>query len=454
MFAIILFCYDEQTRSARTELPPFAALFIMNPLLLKGGAIVHNFTVPQIYPFMVFMMSLAGSTIFTTYSIYYVTALGLSPLQLVLAGTVLEITVLIFEGITGVVADTYSRRLSVIIGMFILGSAFVLEGSIVWIMHPASLLPAFVWLLMSQMLYGIGWTFVSGADTAWIVDELDEEQAGRILMRSKSFGLAASLLGIILSVGLSLLSSNLPFLAGGAIYLALGLVLVRFMQETGFIRREREREPHTSPLREMGRTWVGGVSVLRQQPLLLMLVGVTFFSGAASEGYDRLWQIHLMNEIGFPGAAVSMAVWFGLINAAATLLSILAVRAAETRLDMNQERQISAALFMLTCVRLGCIVVLALAQNFAIALTAVLVLGVVVSVSDPIYTTWLNTKLPSKNRATLLSMVSQSDALGQTAGGPVVGYIGSRFSVRASLLAAGFMLLPVITLFGRLLRKR
>ena len=413
---------------------------------------MHKFTAPQIYLFMVFMMSLAGSTIFTTYSIYYVTELGLSPLQLVVVGTVLEITVLIFEGITGVVADTYSRRLSVIIGMFILGSAFVLEGSIVWIMHPASLLPAFAWLLMSQMLYGIGWTFVSGTDTAWIVDELDEEQAGRIFMRSKSFGLAASLLGVIMRVVLSLLSSNLPFLAGGAIYLALGLVLIRFMQETGFSRRERE--PHTSPLREMGHTWAGGLSVLRQQPLLLMLAGVTFFSGAASEGYDRLWQIHLMNEIGFPGAAVSMAVWFGLINAAATLLSILAVRAAETRFDMNQERQISAALFMLTCVRMGCIVVLALALNFAIALTAVLVLGVAVSVSDPIYTTWLNTKLPSKNRATLLSMVSQSDALGQTAGGPVAGYIGSRFSVRASLLAAGFMLLPVITLFGRLLRKR
>lgn len=111
-------------------------------------------------------------------------------------------------------------------------------------------------------------------------------------------------------------------------------------------------------------------------------------------------------------------------------------------------------MFLLTSVRAGCIILVALAPNFYWAIGAVLLLGVVASVSDPIYTSWLNTKLPSQNRATLLSMISQSDALGQSAGGPVVGYIGSRISIRASLLSAGFLLVPVIALYGRVLRKR
>lgn len=412
---------------------------------------MHRFSASQIYLFLVFMMSLAASTIFTTYSIYYVIELGLNPLQLVLIGTVLEITVLVFEGITGVVADTYSRRLSVIIAMFVLGSAFVLEGSIVWILHPASLLPAFGWLLISQMLYGIGWTFLSGADTAWIVDELEEEQTGRIFMRSKIFSLSASLLGIALSVGLSQVASNLPFLAGGVIYFVLGLILIRYMKETGFIRRERA--PHSSAIRELGQTWVSGASILRHHPLLLLLTVVTLFSGAASEGYDRLWQVFLMNEVGFPEIGVSMAAGFGLISAATTLLGMLAVYMAGNIIDLQKERQVAAALFLLTSIRAGCIILVALAPDFYWAIGAVLLLGVVASVSEPIYTTWLNTKLPSQNRATLLSMISQSDALGQSAGGPVVGYIGSRISIRASLLSAGFLLLPVIALYGRLLRK-
>ncbi|MEK3763136.1 MFS transporter [Paenibacillus sp. FSL R7-0337] len=413
---------------------------------------MQRFSASQIYLFHVFMLSLAASTIFTTYSIYYVVDLKLNPLQLVLIGTVLEITVLVFEGITGVVADTYSRRLSVIIAMFVVGSAFVLEGSIVWIMQPASLLPAFGWLLISQMLYGIGWTFLSGADTAWIVDELGEEQTGRLFMRSKIFGLSASLLGIAVSVGLSHVASNLPFLAGGVIYFVLGFLLIRYMKETGFIRRKRE--PQSSAIRELGKTWVSGASILRHHPLLLLLTVVTLFSGAASEGYDRLWQVFLMNEVGFPEIGVSMAAGFGLISAATTLLGVLAVYIAGRIIDLQKERQVAAALFLLTSVRAGCIIMVALAPNFYWAIGAVLLLGVVASVSDPIYTTWLNTKLPSRNRATLLSMISQSDALGQSAGGPVVGYIGSRISIRASLLSAGFLLVPVIALYGRVLRKR
>ncbi|AKG35998.1 hypothetical protein [Paenibacillus durus] len=71
------------------------------------------------------------------------------------------------------------------------------------------------------------------------------------------------------------------------------------------------------------------------------------------------------------------------------------------------------------------------------------------SVAEPVYASWLNRNLESRSRATVLSMVSQSDALGQTAGGPVVGWIGSRFSIRASLLAASLLLLPLLAVFGR-----
>ena len=42
---------------------------------------------------------------------------ALDPLQLVLVGTVLEITALLGEVPTGVVADLYSRRLSIVIGL-------------------------------------------------------------------------------------------------------------------------------------------------------------------------------------------------------------------------------------------------------------------------------------------------------------------------------------------------
>ncbi|QWU18526.1 MFS transporter [Paenibacillus sophorae] len=401
---------------------------------------------------MKFMTALAGSTIFTTYSVYYVAKLGFNPLQLMLIGTVLELTVLVFEGITGVVADTYSRRLSVTLGMFILGGGFMLEGSAVWLAGGTSLFSAFALVLGAQLLFGLGWTFISGADTAWIVDEVGEEEAGSLFMRSQRLSLAASLLGIGISVGLSTLMPNLPYLAGGAIYFAAGFYLLRCMRETNF--QPRNREPQASHFRTMRNTWLEGAAVVRRSPLLITMVFVTLFGGAASEGYDRLWQVHLINGIGFPDLPLSMAAWFGLIGAAETLLGLLAVHFTERRIDMGGERKLSAVMLLLTAVRIACIAVLALSPSFGLALFSVLVIGMVSSVAEPVYASWLNRNLESRTRATVLSMVSQSDALGQTAGGPVVGWIGSRFSIRASLLAASILLLPLLVVFGRGTRKQ
>ena len=122
----------------------------MNPLLvylaLEGGA------------------SLLFAMIFNVNMIYQVTVAQLNPLQLVLVGTTLETTVFLFEIPTGIVADLYSRRISVIIGYFLIGAGFILEGS----------LPIFGTILLAQLLWGLGYTFTSGATQAWISDEIGE----------------------------------------------------------------------------------------------------------------------------------------------------------------------------------------------------------------------------------------------------------------------------------------
>lgn len=413
---------------------------------------MFNEQAAKIFYLMNFITSLAGSTIFTTYSIYYVTQLGLSPLELVLVGTVLELTVLLFEGITGVIADTYSRKLSVVIGMFVMGAGFIFEGSIIWLQGFGLMVPVVLWVMFAQVLFGVGHTFVSGADSAWMVDEVGESAAGTVFLRAKRVALTASLLGIGISVALSLVSPNLPYLAGGFMYVVLGLLLIRGMKESRFVRAQSP--DRTSHFQEMRRTWKSGARVIVRSPLLMVIVFVTLFSGAASEGYDRLWEIHLIQEIGFPNGMFTMAVWFGLISASSVVLGMLAVGFTEKKLDMSCDRAVSAAMFVLTSIRIVGILSLALATDFVWALASVLAVSVVVTVSEPIYATWLNMHLRSENRATVLSMVSQSDALGQTAGGPAVGWIGSRFRVRASLLAATVLLVPILGVFGRMLRKR
>lgn len=411
-----------------------------------------NVHASQIYMIMSFMQSLANSTMFTTYAIFYIATLGLNPLELLIVGMVLEVTVLIFEGITGVVADTYSRRLSVIAGMFALGAGFVLQGFIPSLETLIPFVGVFVWVLVSQLICGIGYTFISGADTAWVVDEVGTEKMGSLFLRAKSYSLMGTLLGIALSVGLSTLGTHLPYAVGGLLYLGLGLFLIFFMKEPRFVRPERTAD--SSHWQEMKTTWLSGAKVIRREPMLLLILVVTLFSGAASEGYDRLWEAHLISEIGIPESHLSMAMWFGLIAAVSTFLSIFVVRVGERRLDMNNERVVMVGMFVLTFIRIAAILAFAFSPTFTWALVCLLLIGMLNSLTQPLFDTWLNQNIESRVRATIISMMGQTDALGQTAGGPFVGWVGTRYSIRASLVMAAILLSPILLIFGRVLRKK
>ncbi|MGE6226030.1 MFS transporter [Paenibacillus chitinolyticus] len=412
-----------------------------------------NVHASQVYLRLKFGLALANSVMFTTYAVYFIQTLGLTPLQLLLVGTVLELTVLLFEGITGVVADTYGRRKSVILGMFVMSGSFFLEGSVIGAGAVVPVISLFVWVLISEAIRGFGETFLSGADTAWFVDEVGEEHAGPVFMRAKRWTLTAALLGIGISVGLSTLATNLPFLAGGLLYAVMGVYLLLQMKETKFIRQERP--PGSGPWTELKSTWLTGAREISSRPILLMMLAVTVFSGAASEGYDRLWEAHLLKEITFPSELpLSAALWFGLISVLTILLSMLAMWIAEKRLDTTDERIVFKSMFVLTALRIAAVLSFAFSPNFGWALVSLLAVGVIGTVSAPLFETWLNLNIESRARATVLSMMSQSDALGQTAGGPFVGWIGNRLSVRASLTTAAVLLLPILFVFGRVLRKR
>ena len=77
----------------------------------------------QVFYLTAFLQSFSFAVVFTIIMVFQVETAGLSPLQLVLVGTALELSAFVFEIPTGVVADVYSRRLSVIIGIFITGLA-------------------------------------------------------------------------------------------------------------------------------------------------------------------------------------------------------------------------------------------------------------------------------------------------------------------------------------------
>jgi DHA3 family tetracycline resistance protein-like MFS transporter len=98
---------------------------------------------------------------------------------------------------------------------------------------------------------------------------------------------------------------------------------------------------------------------------------------------------------------------------------------------------------------IGSLILFAFTRNFPLAVGLLCLISVMRSINNPYYTAWVNMHLSSDVRATVLSMSSQVDALGQIVGGPVLGLVGNLWGIPAALVGSAALLSPVLGLFAR-----
>lgn len=379
--------------------------------------------------------------IFTVNLLYYILVAKLDPLQLVLVGTALEAAVFLFEVPTGVVADAYSRRASVILGVFLIGAAFVING--VW----ASFWP----IMAAQVIWGLGHTFTSGATQAWISDEIGEENAGLAFIRAARWDHWGNIVGIAASVVLASVSIRAPIIFGGALFFFLGLYLVLRMPEDGFRPSRIDRWERWQHLKG---TWKGGWSMLRVRPALFSILAVGFLFGFYSEGYDRLWQAHILEQFTLPHPAwltgrafngeMLTVIAFAILKVILSAITIIATRLVEPRLYRPRMNALVRILWVCSFFLVVLLILFAMVGNLWLALIVIVLIGVIREITYPIYNSWVNHRLEPKYRATVMSISSQVDAVGQIGGGPIVGVVARNRGISTGLLASGLMLFPIL----------
>lgn len=378
------------------------------------------------------------SMLAVTNLVYQFEVAHLDPLRLLLVGSVLELTCLVFQIPTGLFADAYSRRWAVAAGTGLVGAGFILEGSV----------PQFASILVAQVIWGIGATLFSGAEDAWITDEVGEEVAGPLFLRASQIAQAASFLGIFIGVGLASIRLNLPLVIGGGLFVLLAVYLSFAMTEAGY--RAMPREAGGS-LAGMARS---SLAALRRRPLILTILAITVVFGLSGEGVDRLWQVHLLKDIGLPRfAGLSPVLWFGLISGGAALIGIAVTQVIRRRLDLENHVHVTRSLFGFTALRALMLAGFALATNLFVAIAFLWVASVMSQAFGPVQRAWLNKSLDSSNRATLFSVDGQADALGQIVGGPIIGVVASGISIRAALVSTAALLGLALPLFARALAQ-
>jgi DHA3 family tetracycline resistance protein-like MFS transporter len=395
---------------------------------------------PTLYVASRIWWGLCWSTIVTVNLVYMVVEVGLDPLQMVLVGTVLEASVFLFEVPTGIVADLYSRKVSVVIGHVLVGLGFMLIG----FTH------SFWVVLVSQVVWGIGATFISGAFIAWLASEIGTEASNHTIIRGSQLGYVGSFVGIVFAVVLAHYSLALPIILGSAGMILLGLAMAGLMGETGFEPTPIEQRETFSAMR---KTFVEGVEHIRGVPLLVLMMLITMVFGAFTEGVDRLFTPYLIGDFEFPFAEqIDPVVWWGVIAAVSTLVGLGATTLARRFVKLDRPMMVN---FSLAALIIGIVLAtlgLAGVNGFALALVFYWLLGGLRSAYGPLNTVWLNRLLPDHSKATLLSMYGQADAIGQVFGGPVVGAIARQFSIAIALGWSAVVLTPAAGLYARAAR--
>jgi DHA3 family tetracycline resistance protein-like MFS transporter len=371
-------------------------------------------------------------------AVYLVRTAKLDPLQLVLMGTVMEAAVFLCEVPTGVVADLVSRRLSLGIGWLVQGAAWALAGATT----------SFGLILAAWVIWGIGATFESGAFQAWITDEVGAENVGPVFVRGSQAALAGSVVGVLASFAVATVSIRAAIFGAGAITAVMGLVALTVMPETGFVPTPRDGRTRR---RAMLDTALGGARLVRRVPTLLLLVSATVFVGAASEGFDRLSEAHLLRDIGVPKlVGFDPLWWFAVLSIGGTVLALIASNVLVRRLTTPDPEKLARTLFVLSALQISSGLAFAVSGAFGVALAMLWVLGLARTLVFPVYTTWLNRSVTDSSvRATVNSIASQADAIGETAGGPLVGVIGKAVTLPAALVASALFYVPLLGLYGR-----
>jgi DHA3 family tetracycline resistance protein-like MFS transporter len=238
---------------------------------------------------------------------------------------------------------------------------------------------------------------------------------------------------------------------GGGLMIALAAFLALAMSEKGF-------EPTPPEARTtwgmMLKTVQDARQLVRRQPVLIVLLAIALVYGLYSEGFDRLWAAHLLQNFQAPwGGEAEPVAWFGLIRAVVLVLGLVATEIARRRVDTENSRPIALALILTSGLIVLAMAGFGLARHFWIALVLYWLVGALRQVSGPLQTAWFNLQIDDPQvRATTFSASGQADAIGQVLGGPAVGAIGN-LSIRAALVASALLLSPVIPLYGWAMKR-
>jgi len=395
--------------------------------------------IQTIYLYLVLGNTLATSFIWGINTIFLLDA-GLSNYQAFLANAFFSLGYVIFEVPTGIIADTFGRRASYLLGAITL-AASTLWYLWIWQIHG----PFWQWAL-SSILLGLGYTFFSGATEAWLVDALHftkfKGSLDGVFAKAQIVGGLAMLTGS-LGGGVIAQVTNLgvPYILRAAVLLLNFATAFILMRDLGFSPKKAGQ-----PIKEMVNIFKASIdNGLKNPPVRWIMFSAPFITGVSFYIFYALQPFLL--ELYGDEKAYSIA---GLVAAISALAQITGGVAASKLRKLFSKR----TTYLLTGTAISGIILLLVSQtqNFVVAIGLIFIWGLMFAALSPIRQAYLNGIIPSQQRATVLSFDSLMGSTGGIVVQPILGKAADVFSYSTSYAISSifqFAALPFIFLARR-----
>lgn len=378
------------------------------------------------YYLLTMLNTFAASFIWGVNTLFLLDA-GLTNSQAFAANSFFTLGQVIFEIPTGVVADTWGRRAS-----YLVGSATLLVTTLLYMMLWKYKAPFASWAIVSIAL-GLGFTFFSGAVEAWLVDALSfhgfKGDLETVFARGQIAGGVAMLVGSTLGGFIAQKTDlGVPYIVRCGMLVLSFFAAWFWMKDWGFEPRKLTapgaelrqivRRSFDVSLRNRGVRWA-----ILMNPFIL---GVSFYAFYAAQPL----LLELYGDKKAYGAA-------GLVAALVAGSQIAGGFAVPFLRKFLKNRTV-----LLTFIVIGSVALLTFAgltKNFITVLVLLSLWGLLGAALVPVRRVYLNERIPSSERATALSFDGMVGSLGGAIIQPGLGRSADVWGYSTSFVIAGVL---------------
>lgn len=353
---------------------------------------------------------------------------GITFSQIMILQAIFTFSMFLLEIPTGVVADRFGRKNSLILSGLITGIGALIYASY-----------ANFWIFaLGEFIWAIGATLASGADSAIVYDSLKiirkEKSSKKIFNRIETMGLLAIMISapigsiIAKQYGMQwvMLLTSIPM------FLAVFVGLLFYEPPIQEYKSEKKQQKNYFKILKSGIKYFKNHKILRMLTIdYVSIMTVSFF-------IVWVYQI-ILKELNFP------LEYYGYVHAGIVIAEIIILNSIikiEGLLKSKKKYILFSSLLVGTCY-----FILALFPNIYISIICIILIGGFGITMMPLFYSYMNKYIDSDNRATVLSAVSMSRSLVTAIANVIFGYLVD-WNLKYTLIGIG-----TITLFLAIISK-